>query len=94
MVEPTRADIEDQVAHMESACMDIEDDARIWRNQTDDEDTRSLLYDVEKAAQKLCHLVGQLTPSLRKRSEGQSSILGERDKPWRATLLQAYLTPE
>lgn len=60
MTEPTREQIEEQVAHMESACMDIEDDARIWRKQIADEDVSGRLFDIERAAMKLSRLVGQL----------------------------------
>lgn len=60
MEEPTQAMVEEQIAHMESALMDVEEDARLWRNQISDENMRSALYDIEKAARELCHRVGRL----------------------------------
>lgn len=63
MEKPTRERIEEQVAHMESACIDIEESARIWRKQTLNENTFSNLYDIEVAARQLGALIGLLAPS-------------------------------
>lgn len=70
MEEPTQAMVEEQIAHMESALMDVEEDARLWRNQISDEDMRSALYDIGKAARELCYRVGQLVPPAGEQEEG------------------------
>ena len=58
----TREDILEQIDDMQNCLYRIDEDARWWREQIDDENLRSALYDVEQGTQRLMTLVEKLTP--------------------------------
>ncbi len=62
MVKLTQARVDETIALMEGALLDVEQEARLWRNEIADENERSALLDIEKAAHNLGILVGHLGP--------------------------------
>ena len=59
---PTAADIAEQIDDMMKHLYRIDEDARFWREQIDNENLRSALYDIEQGVQRIMSLVEKLTP--------------------------------
>jgi len=62
MERPTKRQIEEWVACMESALIDLEETTASWRNRIADTKMRSALAGIEVAAKRLGDLIGHLAP--------------------------------
>lgn len=58
----TREDILEQIDDMTEHLYRVDEDARFWREQIDNENLRSALYDIEQGVQRIMSLVEKLTP--------------------------------
>ena len=58
----TREDILEQIDDMTEHLYRVDENARFWREQIDNENLRSLLYDIEQGVQRVMSLVEKLMP--------------------------------